>query len=394
MSVTSVITTFFDHYAGYNWQTQVAFDPFFHQHLRYNRSFREPLCMIGWHSPVLNTATVATKPTVKVLAREFQRARQRLSTHGMTWAEFLGESELSKSGLSAGAGDFLGTYKSYIKMDIHYWGSSLEKGCKLVGWLESRCVGVLIDLGLQLPGLMARIWPQRFTESQTEDMSTSGHYQGVYLIGLDWDEAPLGETSGVDLKAAQVTLESVIQQFARRIQGDEGYFDPQRSWFDASLVRASELGALSLDNHDWGEYQSEDSDSDDDVHDPLDDALAQHVWPGPCSKGAATTYVEDALPAKPEGAPKLRTAADVLHRLRWDPGMRSDDFVIGYTDRHLPEPQEKAVEAWKAEQTHEEFIPQHRILYFKRRSDGELVWERRTRTDKVFGARLPSSSTS
>lgn len=47
---------------------------------------------------------------------------------------------------------------------------------------------------------------------------------------------------------------------------------------------------------------------------------------------------------------------------------------------------EKALDTWKSEQTDEEFIPQHRILYFKRKSDSTVVWERRTRIDLLFGS--------
>lgn len=51
---------------------------------------------------------------------------------------------------------------------------------------------------------------------------------------------------------------------------------------------------------------------------------------------------------------------------------------------------EKNLEKWKTEQTDEEFIPQHRILYFKKKGGydgkGELVWERMTRMDRIFGS--------
>ena len=47
---------------------------------------------------------------------------------------------------------------------------------------------------------------------------------------------------------------------------------------------------------------------------------------------------------------------------------------------------EKALDMWKSEQTDEEFIPQHRILYFKRRSDSTVIWNRRMRTDLLFGS--------
>ena len=62
---------------------------------------------------------------------------------------------------------------------------------------------------------------------------------------------------------------------------------------------------------------------------------------------------------------------------------------------------EVPLDAWTQETTVEEFIPQHRILYFKRKAwkkivrnqddeevevwDGEKVWDRGERLDLVFG---------
>ncbi|KAI9745371.1 MAG: hypothetical protein M4579_007653, partial [Chaenotheca gracillima] len=82
-----------------------------------------------------------------------------------------------------------------------------------------------------------------------------------------------------------------------------------------------------------------------------------------------------------ERVPKLRPATDVLNRIRWDPAMDSDDFVVGYEDRFVGAI-EIPLELWTSEQTDEEFIPQHRILYFRRRSDGVRVWDRKSKTDR------------
>jgi hypothetical protein len=45
---------------------------------------------------------------------------------------------------------------------------------------------------------------------------------------------------------------------------------------------------------------------------------------------------------------------------------------------------------WTQESSEEEFIPQHRIVYFKRKSGNgvgdEVVWNRRERVDGVFGS--------
>ena len=43
---------------------------------------------------------------------------------------------------------------------------------------------------------------------------------------------------------------------------------------------------------------------------------------------------------------------------------------------------------WVRETSDEEFIPQQRIRYIKRNSDGEVVWDREARIDKIFGSGL------
>lgn len=49
------------------------------------------------------------------------------------------------------------------------------------------------------------------------------------------------------------------------------------------------------------------------------------------------------------------------------------------------------VSAWKggvADVTDEEWIPQHRIMYFRKKGDeeGRRVWDRATRLDRLFGS--------
>lgn len=73
---------------------------------------------------------------------------------------------------------------------------------------------------------------------------------------------------------------------------------------------------------------------------------------------------------------------DIINRIIWDPAFDGTNYVIGYEDRFEGR-LESGFNAWKKETT-EEFIPQHRILYIKRRSDGEIVWDRRRRIDKIF----------
>ena len=83
----------------------------------------------------------------------------------------------------------------------------------------------------------------------------------------------------------------------------------------------------------------------------------------------------------------LRPAQDILSRLRYDPALSSQNFTIGYLDRHAPEVMEMPLDNWKGgDVTDEEFIPQHRIVWFKRNEDGIKVWDRKERLDLLFGS--------
>jgi poly(A) polymerase Pap1 len=146
VSSSDVLVTFFHHYANTDWKTVMVFDPFFHKSLRYNRSFREPVCLLGWHAPSLNTAMNASYPTVKAMSIEFKRVQDLLTAEGMAWDHLLGSSTKSKPDQigSSGAAEFLRAYRSYVKIDAHYWGVTPEKGSRFIGWLESRCVMLLV----------------------------------------------------------------------------------------------------------------------------------------------------------------------------------------------------------------------------------------------------------
>lgn len=163
MSATTILTTFFSHYAGFDWQAQAVYDPFFHSEsgsgraLRYVRTAREPLAILGWHGPALNVAVAASTPTTKTIANEFQRAASKLSSPDMAWQSFVdgasksGKSKaaeedkiLTQDTMTSGAVDFLTSFKSYVKIEAQFWGVSLSKGTGFVGWLESRCTLLLV----------------------------------------------------------------------------------------------------------------------------------------------------------------------------------------------------------------------------------------------------------
>lgn len=402
ISVGDLVVSFFFHYANFDWKHDIAFDPFFHRQLRYSRSsLREPMSILGWYPPQLNTAHSASLSSVRTIVKELERASFMLETEGMTWKRFLGTSKDA-------AGDFLITYKSYVKIEVQYWGLSLAKGSSLVGWLESRCVSLLVDMNVRLPYIHARIWPGRFVPSSTsskgnsvgantdanipdidEDKREEREYRGLYLIGLDrWD----GTTKSEDDEKTHITLLAILRRFLEHIHGSEQYFDPNWAWVSADVVRGgNKLTAMELepDEREWGTYLPPTDEFDDSDEEEIEDTSHEEDEMEATAFLAANRekpYMRGLAVGVSSQGGRFRTSSDVINRLRWDPNLDSNDYLIGYEDRFLGV-MERSLDLWKGDQTDDEFIPQHRIIYFKRKSDGEIVWDRRVRKDVIFGSK-------
>lgn len=110
--------------------------------------------------------------------------------------------------------------------------------------------------------------------------------------------------------------------------------------------------------------------------------------PAPSSE-VAQPEAESKKPEAESKKPALRTAADVIQRIRWDPRLEPADFSVGYTDRFLGVQEEPFCafcwdEPLSALGPGVLAVPQHRIRYFRFR--GRLVWDRASRTDLIFGS--------
>jgi uncharacterized protein (UPF0248 family) len=185
----------------------------------------------------------------------------------------------------------------------------------------------------------------------------------------------------VDRQSAEIALLSVLNTFAEQIRGDDKYFDASSSWVDATVASQSAVRGLHVDTSVLVVEDLYDEDEDDDENLTLD--INEAYTPddeGPQQRLPIRTRTQTSSPA-----PRLRPASDVLSRLRWDANIDIDDYIVGYDDRFLGE-REMPVAQWKAELTDEAFIPGHRILYFRRKSDGVKVWDRERRVDLVFGS--------
>lgn len=391
VTAADIVVTFFHHYAHFDWKNDMLYDAFFHKkQSRYQRSAREPMVVLGFHAPNSNVAHTSTVPGLNAIVKEFKHADRLLSQENLTWNEFLSNSGDSTSSIA----EFLKSHDSYVQINIQYWGRSLSKGKGLVGWVESRCLLLVVgmfslnwylptsstdslDINRSLPSLEVRIWPARLAGTDTSDPETD--YHGCYLIGLSKSFEVDYKSKDEKLLASQA-LQKTFTRFLDQLHSDNKYYDPSICWIGVSLVKPSEVNGLRLDDREWGDYIP-DIDSDSDDEDELEDepdSSSHFLASRPLPHRPIST-------STPVSTAKLRPASDVLNRLRWDPALDPGDYIIGYEDRFLGA-KETSLEKWKTEQTDEEFIPQHRILYFKRKGDGVIVWERRTRVDLVFGS--------
>ncbi|KIV95720.1 hypothetical protein PV10_03339 [Exophiala mesophila] len=84
---------------------------------------------------------------------------------------------------------------------------------------------------------------------------------------------------------------------------------------------------------------------------------------------------------------KMRPAQVILNRLKWDRELDITKFRVGYLERFAGI-REIPAQDWINEVTDEDWIPQHRIKYFKRLFDdgsSQVVWDRDLKIDKMSG---------
>ncbi|KAK2747752.1 hypothetical protein FQN57_001782 [Myotisia sp. PD_48] len=394
VTAPELLRAFFRYYARFDWENQMLDSPGCPH--PYRRSQREPFVITTHYAPVINIGRAVSTPSLRIIREALTQTDRLLDEPGVTWSNALRGATLDND--NTGAEAFLRAHSNYIKVQVQYWAASLTRGNSLVGWLESRFFHLLNDIYHNIPDIHARIWPARFTNG---DVGNTDEYQGCYLIGLERrDTTNQSSSSRLERKQLQELLQARLDQFMSRIAKGTDYYDPTVSCIFATLEKQTELGNLQLDNRSWGTIrdgdddasdvsdESEDEENDEDEDDADNDEARAYLeeqrraFP---SAERKTQNQSQKAGSKPKSGNKLRPAADVISRLRWDPNIDIGDYIIGYEDRFLGV-REMALSRWKSEQTHEEFIPQHRVTYFKRKSDGKRVWDRESRIDAVFGS--------
>ncbi|XP_067305095.1 leukocyte receptor cluster member 9 [Pseudorasbora parva] len=129
------------------------------------------------------------------------------------------------------------------------------------------------------------------------------------------------------------------------------------------------------------------------THSEEDDASITEKQSENRKKGGKMNAEKQHIKTKWEGSkkkPRMRTADDVISRIIWDSSVDPADFIVGHLDRFLGVLERPFSEfSWDTQVCDCDFseelaLPRHRIQYFSYK--GQRVWDRDSRTDRVFGS--------
>ena len=291
-----------------------------------------------------------------------------ISTGAWEWSDLVNG---RLPGHELGLPKFLEQYRSYIELDVSCWGPSHGKNGRFVNWFDLKVAEFVSSLSS--PSLRLRAWPMRVKNGAKA--STETFYDVFYLVGVEGTIPP-----------------GRILETDRRLRADRNY-DSRTCFFDIGVMSNLPIHDIVPDDKDWGLIaDAENPDSSDDEEDTRSEESSALLKKK--SKSKSKIKREELETPNPSPEPKrtsLRPALDILNRIIHDPEMDTEDFSVGYLDR-IAGIKEMPVSWWKAEDiTAEDFIPQSRIRYFKRKGNGVVVWDRESRVDLVFGSGLPST---
>jgi uncharacterized protein (UPF0248 family) len=323
------------------------------------------------HTPTVrpNIAASCTRLSARTFTSEFGLAAEKLAEGNWQWC--LPTTEVATN-------DFFTGYGAFVRISMDVWDANeigSDKVREMVGGLESRIPALMVKLG-RLDGVYARAWPARFWQPPAEEFEKTGtQFKGYYFVGIS---AKYQNEAGRKRLLSGKVL-TAVREFERAVR-DGKEFQNGNVWLDMDVIPKKKILELDLviDKRDWVREISAASPNQD-YHDADHDNEVGVVETAP-------TVPTKAPVSRKTGPASLRPAQDIIARIKWDPQLVVTDFLIGYEDRFVGV-KETDLRKWKSEQTDEEFIPMHRIVWVRRKGEhGEKVWDRKNKIDKIFGS--------
>ncbi|KIJ56739.1 hypothetical protein M422DRAFT_238346 [Sphaerobolus stellatus SS14] len=377
-SAEHLLQSFFATYTGWDWANHAITVPGLNEDFVYTRAqSREPMVILSLEKPTFNLVQYANQHTLAAIVSSFERTQEQLAS-GRSWSAVSATGDLYGNGFQSA----MELFDKVIKIELSYWCPSTVKARAWVSFVQSRLQNLLVSLQA-IPSSVARLWPARLADATNPGDSTNG-LQSFYLIGF---KAPSHST--LDNK-----LQTTLWSFEDQLRRDERFYDATEMFVSVTLVEHSQLPAKIVAPPEWldgGIDPLEDGSSDSeperfDEHDDLDSSPSTLTKLRKKSKNKKLKEP----PTSSIPSPKLRISADIYNRILWDREFNTDDYLIGYEDRFTGL-MEMPLTSWKRDTQHEEFVPFHRVMHFRRKTDGVLVWDRRKKIDLIFGSGVQSS---
>ena len=403
-SPARIVLTFFDYFSTRDLTDFVIGDSIRRlEKVKPRSQFGDGMVVCSYHSPRYNLSNIKTAAHARIIQHEITNSAALLrdnrsldiffGTDHNYQISYVAVDPLSKQDTQATSmTPYVYDAVAYIKIEAAHWAASrIEKG-RYFDSTDTIVANFARKLALkQDSDLLFRSWPVRLRRQKDADTDTPGPYHcAYYLIGLHNSSAL--PRKGPNVGSLQTTFETALRRDITSLETSFSSINlnPNSSFFAVDLVTRDQLAEESFeDDLSFGPIPIDEAELDDrkDESQMPEEEELQAVKPKvnrtkKSKKGdIRDTATENNLPRS-----RLRPALDVLNRLRFDGRYTVDDYVIGYEDRHAGI-MEMPVTAWKtSDTTSEEFIPQSRIVYYKRKSDGVEVWNRRTRLDVIFGS--------
>ncbi|KAF4627954.1 hypothetical protein G7Y89_g10196 [Cudoniella acicularis] len=254
-------------------------------------------------------------------------------------------------------------YPHTIRVAVMYSGFSQLKGAQWLLMLEQRLSKLKERLEASSVAF-AHIWPQRLILS--DSTANDAVYEGNFIVGL---RPRLGSKS-INTGRVQEIADNWMSQALRN-----------KSTVAADCfmwVTIDDLPEFKICTKTWPRLVLQGDEIDSGERGEVAELLSQQAKQSRAS-----------APHEGEKLKRLRPASDILSRLKYDTSYNIDEFVIGYEDRVKIKVVEKSAADWELDTTAEEWIPEHRVQYFKRYGsedgeDGQIMWQKSTRLDKIF----------
>ncbi|KAF8462765.1 hypothetical protein BDZ91DRAFT_796992 [Kalaharituber pfeilii] len=449
LTAGEVLKLFFEDYAGFQYEEDTVSDPdFAAEGSAYRRAAtREPFAISTIHNPMVNVAHTASKHTLKTLRDEILLANQKLGRN-CGWDAVTGsaDGEAEREFLN-GFGNFVKIDLHYWGRNtargrtLVGWIESrsvmllVELNAKVPNMHARMWPGRFVNInesqsneelhGFYLIGLLS-------TKPASPRSSPPQHSE---------EAKELNEQK----KQAYNKFIDILRSFEAYLREEEKKYEVTESYIGVGQVSRQALGdGVRIDNHIWwdedyevgdeGSYNhySNEGEDDEDSLDDMDEDYTSLYEEEECQRkerasgdkyhdtdlaGTGDNQNSSAqaslgrpssakrqrqrrqqLQQEPEAvAPpsqerikkaKLRPVQDIINRIKWDPAMDIHDYIVGYEDRFLGT-MVMNLAKWtskRRDETDEEWIPLHRVVWVKRARDGKVIWDKEERIDMLFGS--------